>query len=163
MAMVCSGGSRPGVIAARGWSQTIECESPRSQMPSAIRNVFYATVERAVLNLAARRQEAVMKLSGRFFSGGRLSFEQLVIKLADSIVPVLVFTEFRLGDAAESLLFQNIQLGFKKHYEFATDMLRIMEWHDGSLSLGQCTKAHTGVYPLDALGAAKRNTLQVNA
>ena len=128
-----------------------------------MRNVCCATVKRAPLDLAALRREAVMKLSGRFFLGGCLSFEQLVIKLADSIVPVLVFTEFRLGDAAECLLFQNIQLCVKKHYEFATDMLRIVVWHDESLSLGQCTKAHPGVYPLDALGTAARNTLRINA
>ena len=96
---------------------------------STIRNAFYATVKRAALDLATLRHEAVMKLSGRFLLGGCLSFEQLVIKLADSIVPVLVFTEFRLGDAAECLLFQNIQLCVEKHYEFATDMLAIMGWH----------------------------------
>jgi hypothetical protein len=107
----------------------------------------------ARLDLAALRHEAGMKRSGRFFLGGRLSFEQLVIQLANSIVPVLVFTEFRLGDAAESLLFQNIQLCVKKHYEFATDMLAIVGWH-GEPFLRQCNKAHIGVYPLHALGTA---------
>jgi hypothetical protein len=96
---------------------------------STMRNIFYATVKRAALEVGRLRYEAVTKLSGRSFLGGWLSFEQLVIKLADSIVPVLVFTEFRLGDAAECLLFQNIQLCVKKHYEFATDMLAIMGWH----------------------------------
>ena len=91
--------------------------APDHKCRSTMRNVFYATVKRAALDL------------GAFFLSGRLSFEQLVIKLADSIVPVLVFTEFRLGDAAECLLFQNIQLCVKKHYEFATDMLAIMGWH----------------------------------
>jgi hypothetical protein len=90
---------------------------PDHKCRSTNRNVFCATVKRAALDL------------GAFFLSGRLSFEQLVIKLADSIVPVLVFTEFRLGDAAECLLFQNIQLCVKKHYEFATDMLAIMGWH----------------------------------
>ena len=71
MAMVRSGGSGPGVIAQKrmvaGHRMRV---APDHKCRSTIRNVFYATVERAVLDLAAHRHEAVMKLSGRFFLGG---------------------------------------------------------------------------------------------
>jgi hypothetical protein len=43
---------------------------PDHKCRSTIRNVFYATVKRAALEVGRLRYEAVTKLSGRSFLGG---------------------------------------------------------------------------------------------
>jgi len=70
VAMVCSGGSRPGVIAARGWAQRIECESPRITNAVPQSETYSTRPRNARLDLAALRHEAGMKRSRRFFLRG---------------------------------------------------------------------------------------------